>query len=168
MFDDLLAGNQSYAKSFSLKGLAPRAAKGLCVLTCMDTRIEPLAMLGIKPGDAKILRNAGGRVTQDVLRSLVMATGLLGVTRIAVIQHTNCAMAGQSDDMLRSKLDRIQAAAVADWELLAMEDPDKSLAEDVASVRACPGIPSSVAIEGWRYDVETGSITRLVIAEEFS
>ena len=99
-FADVLAGNKSYARDFRLAGLEPVAAKGLAVLTCMDSRIEPLEMLGLAPGDAKILRNAGARVTDDVLRTLVLATYLLGVDRAMVVAHTNCRMAaGDEDDV---------------------------------------------------------------------
>src|SRR5918995_630538 len=84
-FDDVLAANEAYADEFRLAGLEPVAAKGLAVLTCMDSRIEPLAMLGLRPGDAKILRNAGARVTDDVLRTLVLASYLLGVDRAMVV-----------------------------------------------------------------------------------
>src|SRR5579875_155096 len=96
-FADVLEGNQRYAASYELGGLAPVAAKGLAVLTCMDSRIDPLGMLGLAPGDAKILRNAGARVTDDVLRTLVLAVYLLGVTRIMVVAHTSCRMAGGSE-----------------------------------------------------------------------
>ena len=84
-FDDVLAANEAYARDFRLEGLEPVAAKGLAVLTCMDSRIEPLAMLGLAPGDAKILRNAGARVTDDVLRTLVLASYLLGVGRAMIV-----------------------------------------------------------------------------------
>ena len=97
MFDDLLDANRRYQASFSLQGLEPRARRGLAVVTCMDSRIEPLAMLGLEPGDAKIFRNAGARVTEDVLRSLVLAVHLLGVDRICVVQHTSYAMTKYSD-----------------------------------------------------------------------
>ena len=97
MMDDLLEANRAYASGFSLAGIAPRAEKGFALVTCMDSRIEPLTMLGLAPGDAKILRNAGGRVTTDVLRSLILATSFLGVDRIAVMQHTDCALAHRSD-----------------------------------------------------------------------
>ncbi len=89
---DVLAANEAYAQEFRLEGLAPRAAMGLAVLTCMDSRIEPLRMLGLEPGDAKILRNAGARVTDDVLRTLVLASYLLGVDRAMVVAHTKCRM----------------------------------------------------------------------------
>ena len=89
-FADVLAANETYADDFPLPGLPAHAAKGLAVLTCIDSRIEPLAMLGLVPGDAKILRNAGARVTDDVLRTLVLASYLLGVDRAMVIAHTDC------------------------------------------------------------------------------
>src|ERR1700682_1696852 len=102
MMDDLLGANRAYASAFTLAGIPARAATGLALLTCMDSRIEPLTMLGLKPGDAKILRNAGGRVTPDVLRSLILATTFLGVRRIAIMQHTDCALAHRTDDQIRS------------------------------------------------------------------
>jgi len=92
-FADVLAGNEAYAHDFRLGGLEAVSARGLAVLTCMDSRIEPLKMLGLAPGDAKILRNAGARVTDDVLRTLVLASYLLGVDRAMVVAHTECRMA---------------------------------------------------------------------------
>ncbi len=97
-FDDLLAANLTYADEYADGGLAGRAARGLAVVTCMDSRIEPLQMLGLSKGDAKILRNAGARVTDDVLRTLVLATHLLGVDRVMVVAHTNCRMATVTDE----------------------------------------------------------------------
>src|SRR5215210_3598807 len=94
-FDDVLAANEAYASGFRLRDLEARAAEGLAVLTCMDSRIEPLAMLGLQPGDAKILRNAGARVTDDALRTLVLASYLLGVDRAMVVAHTHCRMAAE-------------------------------------------------------------------------
>ena len=111
MFDDLLDANHDYAAGFSLQGLAPQAAKGLCLITCMDTRIEPLPMLGLVPGDAKILRNAGGRVMPEVLRSVVLATAFLGVTRVAVMHHTDCAMTKLDADAVASQLGPQRAEA---------------------------------------------------------
>src|ERR1039457_1641858 len=104
MFDDMLEANRHYAADFSLAGIPARAAKEFALVTCMDSRIEPLAMLGLGPGDAKIVRNAGGRVTSDVLRSLILATRFLGVRRIAIMQHTDCALAHRSDEDIRSDL----------------------------------------------------------------
>ena len=104
MIDDLLDANRRYVDGFELAGIPARAAKEFALVTCMDSRIEPLTMLGLRPGDAKIVRNAGGRVTSDVLRSLILATHFLGVRRIAVMQHTDCALADRTDDDIRSDL----------------------------------------------------------------
>src|SRR5664279_4198615 len=105
MFDDLLAANRRYAAGFRDSGVAGVAAKGLAVLTCIDSRIDPLALLGLRAGDAKIIRNAGARVTDDALRSLVLAVNLLGVNRVCVVQHTECAMVGTTDSELRARIE---------------------------------------------------------------
>ncbi len=104
MFDDLLDANQRYQLEFHDSGMAGVAAKGLAVLTCIDSRIDPLAMLGLRAGDAKIIRNAGARVTDDALRSLVLAVNLLGVTRVCVVQHTECAMVGSTEEEMRQRV----------------------------------------------------------------
>jgi len=161
MFDRLLRANDAYAEGFSLKGIAPVAARGFALVTCMDTRIEPLAMLGLGPGDAKIMRNAGGRVTPDVLRSLVLATRFLGVSEVAVMQHTNCALADQTDTEVRERLADEGTEGVADWEFLAMPEPDEALRSDVRLLRDCPQLPEDVRVEGWRYDVDTGRVLRI-------
>jgi carbonic anhydrase len=162
VLEELLQSNHRYATDFSLAGIPARAAKGISLVTCMDSRIEPLAMLGLHPGDAKILRNAGGRVTEDVLRSLVLATTFLGVTEIAVMQHTDCALAHRSDDDIRVRFPAVMTEASVGWEFLAMPDPDASLRSDVEAVRSCELLPNSVRVEGWRYDVETGVIVQVV------
>ena len=161
MFDELLESNHSYADRFALRGIPPVAARGFALVTCMDSRIEPLTMLGLHPGDAKILRNGGARVTPDVVRSLVLATHFLGVTEIAVMQHTACALAGTSDADVRTRLVAQGTDGVAAWEFLSMPDPDAALREDVAKLRDCPQLGDGVRVEGWRYDVETGRILRL-------
>jgi carbonic anhydrase len=158
MMDDLLAANRSYMSTFDLGDLTAPAAKGLALVTCMDSRIEPLRMLGLVPGDAKIVRNAGGRVTHDALRSLILATNLLGVHRIAVMHHTGCAMTQRTDEDIRSAL----PAEAADWEFLTMADPDAALRDDVERVRACSLIPAGTHVEGWRYHVESGLVEPVV------
>ena len=162
MFDDLLDANRHYAEDFTLKGIAARAAKGFALVTCMDSRIEPLTMLGLVPGDAKILRNGGGRVTPDVLRGLVLVTNLLGVTEIAIMQHTNCALAQRGDADILADLPPEVAVLAEGWEFLAMPEPDKALASDVETVRACALLPAGVAVEGWRYSVDTGLVERII------
>jgi carbonic anhydrase len=162
MMDDLLGANHTYVAEFALAGIPARADKGFALVTCMDSRIEPLAMLGLAPGDAKILRNAGGRVTSDVLRSLVLATNFLGVHRIAVMQHTDCALADRSDGDVRSGLPDGVREAADTWEFLAMPHPDSALRGDVDLVRSCPLLPAGTQVEGWRYHVETGVVEPVV------
>jgi carbonic anhydrase len=133
-FDDVLAANDEYARGFALGGLTGRAAKGLAVLTCIDSRIEPLAMLGLAPGDAKILRNAGARVDDGVLATFLLARERLDVTRAMVIAHTNCAavQTGQ-EELLRG---------------------------DVERIRSSPEL-SELETGGFVYDVETGRLSRV-------
>src|SRR6188768_2257098 len=103
-FDDLLDANRTYAETFSLSGFDGVAHAGVAVVTCMDSRIDPLRMLGLQPGDAKIFRNPGGRVTQAALEALVLGVHLLGVRRILVVPHTRCAMASSTLDELRARV----------------------------------------------------------------
>lgn len=158
-FDDVLEANAAYQKGFDLGDLEGRASKGLAVVTCIDTRIEPLAMLGLRPGDAKIMRNAGGRVTDDALRSLILAVHLLGVRRVAVVHHTNCKMASASDAEIRAELAALTGKDLSGFEPLALIDPAQGLDEDVAKVRECPLLPDDLVVGGFVYDVRSGSLT---------
>ncbi len=103
-FDDLLAANRLFAEDFALSGFDGVAHAGIALVTCMDSRIDPLRMLGLEPGDAKIFRNPGGRVTDAALEALVLGVHLLGVDRILVIPHTRCAMASSTLDELRTRI----------------------------------------------------------------
>jgi carbonic anhydrase len=161
MFDDVLAANQEYRSTFRGSGLSGTAARGLAVLTCIDSRIDPLAILGLAPGDAKIIRNAGARATPDALRSLVLATNLLGVDRICVVQHTDCAMAKRSEDELRSLVGASAGAPADDWEFLVMGDQLAALADDVATIRSCPLLRPGVVVGGFRYDVTDGALAQI-------
>jgi carbonic anhydrase len=164
MFDELVAANDRYVETFHLGGLSGQAARGLAIVTCIDTRIEPLAIFGLVPGDAKIIRNAGGRATPDALRSLALATALLGVRAIVVMHHTRCALEGASEAELRATLPQTVADALPD-PLLAMPDPDAALRGDVATVRAHPALPAEISVVGWRYDVDTGRVAQVVPTE---
>ena len=161
-FADILAANALYADTFHLSGLSPQAARGLAVLTCIDSRIEPLTMLGLAPGDAKILRNAGARVTADALRSLVLAVHLLGVSRVAVIQHTRCRMTEATEDEIRAEISRHAGASADGWDFGAVADQHETLAADVAAIRACPLLPDGLPVSGMIYDVDTGVLTETV------
>ena len=159
MFDDLLEANRRYQKQFHDAGVAGRAAKGLAVVTCIDSRIDPLAMLGLRRGDAKIIRNAGARVTPDALRSLVLATNLLGVERVCVVQHTDCAMAGSTEDEFRERIGTLRGTDASGWEFLAMSDQVAAVNEDMARIKACPLVPTDVVVGGFIFDVRTGELS---------
>ncbi len=161
-FDDVLAANADYAASYADAGIAGRAARGLAVVTCMDSRISPLEMLGLDKGDAKILRNAGARVTGDVLRTLVLATHLLGVERVMVVPHTDCKMASATDEQVHES---IRASAGTDTRSLRFETiPDQraTLAADVQRIRSSPYLPKGLAVVGAIYDVRTGKLEVVV------
>jgi carbonic anhydrase len=163
MFDDVLHANETYRRTFQGSALSGTAARGLAVLTCIDSRIDPLAILGLAPGDAKIIRNAGARATPDALRSLILATNLLGVDRICVVQHTDCAMAKRSEDELRSLVAERAGAPADEWEFLVMDDQLAALKDDVAAIRKCALLHPGVIVGGFRYDVTDGSLTEIDI-----
>ena len=161
-FDDLLAANRDFAADFELSGFDGVAHAGVAIVTCMDSRIDPLRMVGLHAGDAKIFRNPGGRVTPQALEALVLGVHLLGVKRILVIPHTRCAMASNSETELREKV-AASAGVDASWQSFhVVEDQRASLGEDVAKVRSHPLIPDAVAVGGFIYDVDTGLIDQLL------
>ena len=159
-FADVLAANEAYAGQFRLAGLEPQAARGLAVLTCMDSRIEPLAMLGLSPGDAKILRNAGARVTDDVLRTLVLASYLLGVDRAMVIAHTKCRMAAGTEDDVHAAVDEAGGPDTRSLAFLVTDDQEETVRDDVQRIRSWPYL-AGLRVGGFLYDVDTGRLRRL-------
>jgi len=159
VFDDLLEANARYRAGFRDAGLKGTAAKGLAVLTCIDSRIDPLAMLGLRPGDAKIIRNAGARVTDDALRSLVLAANLLGVTRVCVVQHTDCAMVGRTDDEVRARIEAASGKSAEGWEFLATNDQRTTLAADLGRIASCTLLPPGLEVGAFVFDVRTGALT---------
>jgi carbonic anhydrase len=158
VFDDVLASNEAYASAYVDSGLPGQAGKGLAVVTCMDSRIEPLAMLGLEKGDAKILRNAGGRVTDDVLRTLVLAVHLLGVERILVVEHTECKMASATDDEVHAAIYDASGLDTRSLEFRTMSDQLETLRGDVQKVRSSPYLPKGIEVGGFLYDVKTGQL----------
>ena len=159
-FDDILAANDDYVANFRLGGLAPTAARGLAVLTCMDSRIEPLAMLGLAAGDAKILRNAGARMTDDVLRTLVLARYLLGVRRVMVVAHTRCRMAAGTEQEVHDAIRDAGGPDTRGISFLVTTDQTETLRGDVQRARSWPYLLDT-AIGGFRYDVDTGQLARI-------
>jgi carbonic anhydrase len=159
-FADVLAANDGYMRDFRFEGLSGTAARGLAVLTCMDSRIEPLAMLGLRPGDAKILRNAGARVTDDVLRTLVLASYLLGVDRVMIIAHTNCRMAGGTEEDVHGAVKDAGGPDTRSLAFLVTDDQVATVRDDVQRVRSLPYL-TGLRVGGFLYDVETGRLTQL-------
>jgi carbonic anhydrase len=161
-FDDLLEANREFAAHFDHSGFDGVAHAGIAIVTCMDSRIVPLDMLGLGLGDAKIFRNPGGRVTPQALEALVLGVHLLRVERILVIPHTRCAMASSTLKELR---ERVGASAGLDatWQPFnVVEDQRAALEDDVHAVRSHPLIPDTVKVGGFLYDVDTGLIEQLV------
>jgi len=158
-FDDLLAANRAYAENFDYSGFDGVAKAGVAIVTCMDSRIDPLGMIGLSPGDAKILRNPGGRVTDQALVALVLGVTLLKVDRVLIIEHTRCAMASSTEDELRRRVGS-EAGTDASWMSLGVIDDQRAaVRDDVAKVKAHPLIGDHVAIGGFMYDVDTGLLS---------
>jgi carbonic anhydrase len=159
-FADVLASNADYASRFDLAEVPARAAKGLAVVTCMDSRIDPLGMLGLRPGDAKILRNAGARATADVLRTLVLATYLLGVNRVMVVAHTNCRMAGGTEADVHEAIAAAGGPDTRSMSFLTTNDQEAAIRADVQRIRSSPYLVD-VTVGGFCYDLGTGKLRRI-------
>lgn len=158
-FADMFSANTSYTKNFSLRGLKPVAARGLALVTCMDSRIEPLETLGLEPGDAKILRNAGSRVTDDTLRTLVLAVYLLGVDRVLILPHTRCKMASvESDDAVHDLILDEYGVDTRSLEFHTNNDQVGALRHDLERIRHHPLLPKELPVAGAIYDVDTGKV----------
>jgi carbonic anhydrase len=161
-FDDLLSANRAYSETFDLGGFDGVAHAGVAIVTCMDSRIDPLRMVGLKPGDAKIFRNPGGRVTDAALEALVLGAHLLNVDRILVVPHTRCAVASNDEVELRRRVTE-SAGVDATWQRFhVITDQLATLAEDVHRVTSHPLVPESVRVGGFLYDVDTGLLTQHV------
>ncbi|MGH3095068.1 MAG: beta-class carbonic anhydrase, partial [Streptosporangiales bacterium] len=145
-FDDVLAANARY----TAPNVPGRAARGLAVITCMDSRIDVLAMLGLQAGDAKVLRNVGARVTGDVLSALVLAVHVLGVNRVLVIAHTDCRMSKATDDELHAEM-LARGLDTRSLDFHMIEDQAATLGRDVQKVRSSPYLPAELAVAGGLY-----------------
>ena len=157
-FSDLAAANREFAANFVPEGLSGRAARGLAIVTCMDSRIAPLAIIGMKPGDAKILRNAGARVTDDVLRTLVLATHLLGVNRVLVMPHTDCRMATGTEPEIHKAIFEASGVDTRSMEIRTVTDQKAALDLDITRIRTYPLLPKDLDVTGGFYDVNSGKL----------
>ncbi|MDX6477216.1 MAG: carbonic anhydrase [Gaiellaceae bacterium] len=183
VLEEVLAANQEYAASFGAKAELPLPpARGFAILTCMDARLDPAKYAGLSEGDAHVIRNAGGRASDDAIRSLVISYKLLGTEEWFVIHHTNCGMAFFSDQLMRDLLGQsLETAELGadgfhdvgsgpgsaeaqyiDW--LTMPDPNQGLVDDVTRIRRHPLVPGRIPIYGYVYDVSTGRLEEVEAA----
>lgn len=157
-FSDIFNANLQFVANFQDEHLTGTARKGLAIVTCMDSRINPLAVVGMKAGDAKILRNAGARVTDDMLRTLVLATYLLAVDRVLVMPHTDCRMASGDEESIHSSIEERHGIDTRHIEFRMVSDQRAALAADVESIRKYAILPKSLKVAGAIYNVATGEL----------
>jgi len=161
-FEDIFMANAQYVKDFQLSGLTGQAARGLAIVTCIDSRIAPLAIMGMQPGDAKIIRNAGARVTDDVLRTLVLATHLLNVSRILVMPHTDCRMASGTEAEIHAAILEKSGVDTRSIEIRTVRDPLEALEIDLDRIRSFPLLAANIEVAGAIFNVATGELRSFV------
>jgi len=158
VIDEVLAANEVYSRTHELRRLTPRPERKLAVLTCMDTRLS-IITLGLKAADAHIIRNAGGIVTDDSLRSLLISHYLLGTEEFMVINHTDCGLMHATEEDLRNRIqNRAGTAAIAPAFFYAFKDVEQNVRHQLEKLRTHPWIPKAVAIRGFVYDVTSGRL----------
>ena len=158
--DDCVARNARYADAFDKADVPLRPAGKAAVVTCMDARIETGRLLGLEEGDAHVIRNAGGVVTDDVLRSLVISQRLLGTEEILVIHHTECGMATFRDDDVKAAIEADTGLRPA-FALEAFPDAEEDVRQSIRRIRACPFLPVRDKVHGFLYDVKTGRLNQV-------
>jgi carbonic anhydrase len=161
VIDEVLSANEIYSRRHELRRLSPRPERKLAVLTCMDTRLS-IRTLGLKTGDAHIIRNAGGIVTDDALRSLVVSHYLLGTEEIMVINHTDCGLMQTTEHDLRTTIqNRAGTAAVAPAFFYAFQNIEENVRHQLQKLHSHPWIPKTVAVRGFVYDVASGRLREI-------
>ena len=159
--DDLLRNAEAYAASFDKADLPLPPARKVAVVACMDARLNPYALLGLQEGDAHIIRNAGGVVTDDEIRSLSISQRLLGTEEIVLIHHTGCGMLTFTDDEFKRSV-QDDVGIKPEWAAEAFDDLDEDVRQSIARIQASPFIPNKDSIRGFVYDVETGRLREVV------
>ncbi len=160
--DQALESNEQYAKNFTSSDLHAPPARKLAIVTCMDARLMPDQILGLGIGDAHIIRNAGGIVTEDALRSLVISHHLLGAQEFIIINHTDCGLLAFKDEDLREKLEsETGVSTVSPVTFHTFDDLESNVRRQVQKVQSHPWIPDSVSVRGFIYDVETGRLAEV-------
>ena len=155
--DELLRNNESYAESFDKGELPLPPAKKVAVVACMDARLSPFALLGLQEGDAHVIRNAGGVVTDDEIRSLAISQRLLGTEEIILIHHTDCGMLTFTDEEFKSAIQE-ETGIKPTWSAECFSDLDEDVRQSVARIEASPFIPRKDSVRGFVYEVETGRL----------
>ena len=155
--DDLLRNAEAYAASFDKADLPLPPARKVAVVACMDARLNPYALLGLQEGDAHIIRNAGGVVTDDEIRSLSISQRLLGTEEIVLIHHTDCGMLTFTDDEFKRSV-QDDVGIKPEWAAEAFDDLDEDVRQSVARIKASPFIPRKDAVRGFVYEIETGRL----------
>jgi carbonic anhydrase len=156
VIDEVLQANEVYARTHELRRLTPRPERKLAVLTCMDTRLS-IRTLGLKTGDAHIIRNAGGLITEDALRSLVISQNLLNTNEVLIIEHTDCGMLTFKDDEFRRQV-QDETGVKPEWAAEAFDDLDDDVRQSIARIESSPFIPRKDQVRGFVYEVETGRL----------
>jgi carbonic anhydrase len=155
--DKLVANAEQYAAGFALGALASPPARHVLVVACMDARLNPYGLLGLAEGDAHVLRNAGGVVTDDVIRSITISQRLLGTTEIMLIHHTGCGMLSFRDDEVKDQIEA-DTGLRPPFALEAFTDLDGDVRQSITRIKASPFIPHKDSVRGFVYDVETGRL----------
>jgi carbonic anhydrase len=155
---ELLAANGRYAAKFTKGDLPTPPGRKVAVLTCMDARLDPAKFLGLDEGDAHVIRNAGGRASEDALRSLIISQQLLGTQEVVVIHHTECGMLTFQGQELQRRLKERFGADASGIDFLAFSDLAQSVRDDVAAIRNSPFVPADVHVSGYIYDVHSGRL----------
>jgi carbonic anhydrase len=155
--DELLQNNEAYVASFDKGELPLPPAKKVAVLACMDARLNPYGALGLQEGDAHVIRNAGGVVTDDEIRSLAISQRLLGTEEIILIHHTDCGMLTFTDDAFKQSIQE-ETGIKPEWAAESFSDLDTDVRQSVARIKASPFIPKKDSVRGFVYEVETGKL----------
>ena len=163
-YEEFLTANQEYAQAFDKGALPMPPARHVAVVTCMDARLHPEKFLGLDVGDAHVIRNAGGRASEDAIRSLVISERLLGTTEIVVIHHTDCGMVTFTNQQLADKIKQDLGVDVKGRDFLPFTDLEQSVRDDVATLRQSPLIPQNISIAGAIYDVRSGKLQEVIRA----
>lgn len=155
--DELLANNADHARSFGRGGLSAPPARKVAIVTCMDARINVYGVLGLSDGDCHVIRNAGGVVTDDAIRSLAISQRLLGTEEVMLIHHTSCGMLSFRDDDFRASIER-ETGIRPPWAAEAFSDLEQDVRQSIARVQASPFLPHRDSVRGFVYEVETGKL----------